>query len=215
MSRGRQSDSRCEDCMMRFELCICEEIAQCKAKLDVQTRVVVLMHHREKHLTTNTARLAARIMDRCEIRMRGFKDAPLKTEGIITEDSQPLLLYPSDKAETLSPEYMSRIQKPVTLIVPDGSWRQASKVAKRESFLKDVPHVTIPDDAPTLYELRREPKITGLATFEAIARALGWIESPHIRKELEKVFEVMVRRTLNSRNGILNKDYESSKNLTD
>jgi DTW domain-containing protein YfiP len=206
MSRGRKNDARCEECMMRFEICICDDIALCKSKLDVQTRVVVLMHHRERHLTTNTARLAARIMPRCEIRMRGFKDSPLNTEGILTQDRHALLLYPSEKAEVLSPEYMKKITKPVTLIVPDGSWRQASKVAKREPFLKDVPHVTIPDDAPTSYALRREPKATGLATFEAIARALGWIESPLIRAELEKVFNIMVQRTVNSRNGVLTTD---------
>jgi DTW domain-containing protein YfiP len=210
MSRGRKKDARCEECLMRFEICICKEIAECRSKLDVQTRVVILMHHRERHLTTNTARLAARIMPRTEIRMRGFKDTPLNTAGIIEEDRQALLLYPSDKAEELGPDYMKHITKPVTLIVPDGSWRQASKVAKREPFLKDVPHVTLPNDAPTFYQLRREPKSTGLATFEAIARALGWIESPHIRSELEKVFRIMVQRTVNSRLGVLScEDYSN------
>lgn len=207
MSRGRKNDARCEDCMMRFELCICTNIEECKNKLDVKTRIVVLMHHRERNLTTNTARLAARIMPRCEIRMRGVPDAPLDTHGIIEEDRQALLLYPSSKAQDLNQDFVKQFNKPITLIVPDGSWRQASKVHHREPFLKDVPHVSFAHDAPTKYALRREPKAHGLATFEAIARALGHIEGTHIRTELEKVFEIMVNRTMDSRMGKLPQSY--------
>ena len=100
--RGHRNNNRCDICRMLSVLCICDEIAACRDRLDVQTRVVILMHHREKHLTSNTARLAANTLERCEIRMRGLKDKPLDPTGIIEENRQPLLLYPGKEAHTKS-----------------------------------------------------------------------------------------------------------------
>ena len=187
---------------MRQELCLCAEIAQCRALMQIRTRVVVLMHHRERFLTTNTARLAALTLPGSEIRIRGLQSKPFDPSGILEDTRQPLLLYPSEEAVPLSPEYVRGLGRDVTLIVPDGSWRQASKVAKREPFLKDVPHVTLPEDKISSYQLRREPKESGLATFEAIARALRFLESPGIRASLEGLFNLMVNRTMDSRRGI-------------
>lgn len=163
------------------------------------------MHHREKHLTSNTARLAANTIPGCEIRMRGLKDKPFDPTGILEDHRQALLLYPSPSAQELGPEYLSQFTKPITLVVPDGSWRQAAKVARREPFLKDVPHVTLAFDGPSIYTLRREPKPHTLATFEAIARALGAIEGKEVRRELEAVFQHMVEQTMYSRKGIHSK----------
>jgi DTW domain-containing protein len=159
------------------------------------------MHHREAKLTTNTAHLASLLLPRCEIHIRGEAGQTLNASEILNPNERPLLLYPSEHAKPLTAALVSELDKPVCLIVPDGSWRQASKVAKRESFLADVPHVTLNADAPTRYLLRREPKADGLATFEAIARAVGVIEGPRLRLEMEKVFALMVDRTLRSREG--------------
>jgi DTW domain-containing protein YfiP len=125
------------------------------------------------------------------------QSVPLKE--ILNSANTPLLLYPSEKAEVLTPEYLSKISRPITLIVPDGSWRQASKVAKRESLLEDVPHVKVFKGSESQYKLRREPKFSGLATFEAIALALGAIEGEETQQRLESVFLKMVERTLKSR----------------
>jgi DTW domain-containing protein YfiP len=59
--------------------------------------------------------------------------------------------------------------------------------------------VTLPDGPPTRYRLRREPREGGLATFEAIARALGILESTEVQAQLEAVFERMVAETLATR----------------
>jgi DTW domain-containing protein len=188
---------------MRHEICLCQEIAAFRQQHRAQTRVVVLMHHREEHLTTNTAHLATLLLPHCELYIRGEENQPLDPEQILDSSKTPLFLYPSEDARHLTPELLLELKKPPYLIVPDGSWRQASKVARRESFLKDVARVTLVADAPSRYRLRREPKTEGLATFEAIARALGVLEDPALRAEMERIFELMVERTLKSREGIL------------
>ena len=86
--------------------------------------------------------------------------------------------------------------RPITLIVPDGTWRQASKVRQRMPGLADVPCVSLPPDAPTSYRLRAEFHEGRLATLEAIARALGILEGAHVRTALEELFGIMVERTL-------------------
>ena len=182
---------------MRKEICICEEIRAFRATANNTTRVVILMHHRERRLTTNTARLAALSLNHCEIRVRGLPDTPTNIEGIVDDQRALLLLYPSENASILNADFLSKISKPITLI--------ASKVSKRESFLKDIPHVTLATDRPSEYELRREPKENGLATFEAIARALGAIEGGDLRPRMERLFARMVSLTLQSR-GTLPRD---------
>ncbi|MEO5668738.1 MAG: tRNA-uridine aminocarboxypropyltransferase [Bdellovibrionota bacterium] len=201
VTRRRKPEARCDICRMRQEICICPEIAAFKRRWQPRTRVTVLMHHREENLTTNTAHLASLLLPCCEIHLRGEIGKSIDPSLILKSGESPLLLYPSQDAIVLTPELVAALPHPVTLIVPDGSWRQASKVAKREAFLKDVPKVVLSPDAPSRYRLRREPKEEGLGTFEAIARAVGVVEGRALRAELEKVFEEMVERTLRSREG--------------
>ena len=54
----------------------------------------------------------------------------------------------------------------------------------------------------TSYLLRFEPKMEGLATMEAIARAYRILEGDFIASRLEEVFRIMVDRTLYSRGKI-------------
>lgn len=203
MSGRRKPESRCFVCSMRAELCICPELEVCRRELRVQTRVVILMHHREQNLTTNTARLATLALPDCQIRVRGLPGEALDTSGVLDADRECLFLFPSDDAEVLDEGYRARLTKPVTLIVPDGSWRQASKVGRRESFLHGVRRVKVAPGAPSEYRLRREPKAEGLATFEAIARILGVLEGSEAQVRLETIFRTMVERTLASRAGRL------------
>ena len=91
-------------------------------------------------------------------------------------------------------------------MVPDGTWRQASKVRQRVPGLRDVPCVSLPPDEPSIYRLRAEAHGHGLATIEAIARALGILEGLHVRHALEQVFRAMVERTLWSRGELATAD---------
>ena len=200
MTRQYKPHNRCQTCQMLSIYCLCNEAQACKLENNhVQSSIHVIMHHRERFLTTNTARLAKLCLPKCEIHIRGLKDQEVPLEKILKSATNPLLLYPSEKADVLTAEYRSKIRGPITLIVPDGSWRQASKVAKRESLLEKVPHVKVLKGSESQYKLRREPKFSGLATFEAIALAMGVIEGKEVQNKLESVFLKMVERTLKSR----------------
>ena len=192
MSRRDNADARCLRCRMHARLCVCALIP----RIETRTRLVLVIHRREDRKPTNTGRLASECLSNSEVIVRGHKGSP---DAPFTWDAstQPLLLYPHDDAVPIARFVAS--ERPVTLIVPDGTWRQASKVRNRVRGLRSVPCVSIEPDAPTIYRLRNETRDEGLATIEAIARAFGVLEGAHVRSALELVFRAMVERTLWSR----------------
>lgn len=204
-SRIKNPQARCLLCYMRKELCICAEIKECRESFKNKSKILILMHHRERHLTTNTGRLAALTIPNCSVHMRGLPHKPLDCAELLESERETLLLFPRQDAKVLTKDFLKTIQKPITLVVPDGSWRQAYKVAKREDALKNVHRVVLPEGPISEYKLRREPKPEGLATFEAIARAMGIIEGEEMQLKLETLFRLMVSRTLASRGCVSSK----------
>jgi DTW domain-containing protein len=172
---------------MYRDLCVC---ALC-VPIATRTRVVLVIHRAEIRKPTNTGHVAALCLAHSEIHVRGNEGAP--SAPIEWGDTQPLLLFPHEDARPLE---SLAIERPVTLVVPDGNWRQASKVRARVPGLRSVPCVTLGAAEPSRYRLRSEAHPHGLATMEAVARALGALEGPAVRQALEHVFDVMVERTL-------------------
>jgi DTW domain-containing protein YfiP len=194
----RSSRLRCPDCRMHRSVCICALVPS----LQTRTRLVLVLHQLEARKTTNTGRLAARCLTNSRIVRRGRGDDasdaginPRETAPSLWDaGSQPLLLLPSEDATPLSQWKQS--DAPITLIVPDGTWRQAIRTRKRIPGLDTVPCVTLSGAATSRYRLRHAAQPQRLATLEAIAIAMGILEGPHVQEALEHVFAVMVDRTL-------------------
>jgi DTW domain-containing protein YfiP len=197
MSRRDNTRFRCGRCRMLGTLCVCPLMPS--PRLATRTRLVLLIHRFEDRKPTNTGRLAAECLANSEVIVRGHASEP--TAPFAWDPSAtPLFLFPYDGATLLderSPWIAS--ERPVTLVVPDGTWRQASKVRNRVAGLGDVPSVSLPPGEPSVYRLRAETLEAGLSTLEAIARAMGLLEGAHVRRALELVFRAMVERTLWSR----------------
>ena len=132
-------------------------------------------------------------------RIRAETREQLDLTDLLDPARRLLLLYPADDAVPLTRELVAADPRPITLVLPDGSWRQAAKIGRREPVLRDLPRVTLPSGPPSRYRLRAEPMREGLATFEAAARALGVIEGPAVRASLERTFDAMVEATLLTR----------------
>src|SRR6476620_3963009 len=134
-----QSTDRCARCRIYRPLCLCGEIVP----LILATRVTLYMHRRERLRATNTGWLACLALPNSEIRLRGAR-----AQEFCTAEAAPLknalLLYPSENAVELTPEWLAHQPRPVTLVVPDGSWNQAKKVPFRASGLAGLPNVKLP-----------------------------------------------------------------------
>ncbi len=143
--------------------------------------------------------LAKLTLSNFDLRVRGIRDEPMSNEGLTPEERQSLVLYPAEDAQELNRAYLTKLTKPISLIVLDGNWRQAAKMASRIAELRDVPRVKLPVGAASEFRLRHEHRDDGMSTFEAIARSLGIIEGASVQQELETIFKIRVERTLWSR----------------
>ena len=193
-----ENHQRCARCRMRQDLCLCRDLP-C---LDLKTRVIVMMHQAEKDKTTNTANLAKLCLKNSAVLIHGEKNEPLCLQDSLFADTayQPILLFPEEGASELNHDTLRKLGKgPYTLVVPDGTWRQATKISRRIPELLKLPRVKLALGPPTEYQLRRRVRPEGVCTIEAIARALSVLESPQVEVELMRVFRVMVERTLWSR----------------
>ena len=189
MSRRDNPMHRCARCAMHGSLCVCALVP----RLETKTRLMLVIHRTEVRKPTNTGRLAASCLVNHAIVVRGHEGAP--TPPFVPEPgTQPLFLFPHEGARPLAD--FARSTMPVTLVVPDGTWRQASKVRARVAGFRDVPCVSLPIEEPSIYRLRSEAHAHGLATIEAIARAMGILEGVAVRRAIEHVFRAMVERTL-------------------
>ena len=213
MSRSRKPHLRCADCRMHRSLCICALLP----RLETRTRVVLLLHQLEIDKPTNTGVVAARCLPNSAIVYRGrapeaavrgasVEEQAERVAAAIPAGTRAAFLFPHPSATPLS---AWREGPPVTLIVPDGTWRQAARARSRLARALALPCVTLapadaepgaarsgaaPADSPG--RLRAISRPGRLATLEALARALGVLEGPDVEAALMNVFRVMTDRTL-------------------
>ncbi len=193
--RKRKTKMPCPRCGLNPALCICDLIPT----LNLVTRVLLVVHAKELKRTTNSGRLALEALTNSSLKIRGIIGENLDLTPDLTTGYQSLLFYPSEDARELNSDFMKTIKKPVQLIVPDGNWRQASKVATRHQELNDIPRVKITTPNTALHHLRAESTEYGMSTLEAIAKALGVIEGPEAEAALTRLYRAKLEATLKGR----------------
>ena len=197
MSKRRSTHGkRCPRCQINKALCFCDQILEHATN----TRVSIIMHHREKHLTSNTAKLATLTLTNAQIYQRGLPEAPFSLEELkIAPETLPLYLFPDEDALELNDEFLKTHPGPYHLIIPDGTWNQAKKVRRREPGLSEILCVKLPDTVKGEYKLRRGVRDDGVCTFEAIAYALEVLENKVVSEDLLRQFRIMNNRVAKSR----------------
>jgi len=190
-------------------MCICALLP----RIETRTRVILVVHQLEARKPTNTGLIAARCLGNGRVAYRGRRPegeqrhalctsppAHPELHELIPDGSRPLILYPHDGATPI--ETFRGSAAPLTLIVPDGTWRQAARtrarLAQRFGGEAALPCVTVsPTSSPAVRRrLRTGARPERLATLEALALALGVLEGPAVEASLLHVFRVMTERTL-------------------
>ena len=195
IERQRKTKAPCPGCGLHLQRCICELMMA----LPTRTRVCLVVHAKELKRTTNTGRLVVKALSNSQMLVRGLGDLDLST--LLTPNYTSLLLYPSENAIELTDEFVRTLQPPIQLIVPDGNWRQASKVHTRHQELQDIPRVKLPLPAQREMHLRNESHPYGMATLEAIASALSIVENPKTGDYLQTIYQAKLKQTLAGRQG--------------
>lgn len=181
------------DCALPPELCLCAHLKP----LALSTRVIAFLHRREVYKTTNTASLIPLTLLNSAVHVVGLPEDRIYYAGLEAAGRRTLLLYPGEKSIPLTAGLADG--SPVTLVVPDGNWRQARRMALNEPELARLQAVHLPDGPPRRFELRKHPDEARFSTLEAVARALGIIEGPGVQAELERILALKVERVLRTR----------------
>ncbi|WP_192985219.1 tRNA-uridine aminocarboxypropyltransferase [Pseudomonas sp. EggHat1] len=174
----------CSRCQRPLGHCLCPLIPD----LESRTRVLVLQHPSEVGHALNTARLATLGLRHAELRVgEVFDDLP---QLLAQPDYRACLLFPGAEAVALT-GYASK-EKPLLLVVPDGTWRKARKLLHLNPLLAALPRVSLSAAAPSRYRLRKAPAEGALSTIEAIVAALDVLEAPRRFDALLRPFDALI-----------------------
>ena len=184
--RALAAVSRCIGCCLQLRVCICNAVPV----IETRTRVVIVRHAAERAKASNTARLAALALTRCEVHDWGAL-APGRYPAAEAADlggPRAALLYPHGGAPW-------RGEPLDTLVVLDGSWTQVRRMWRRMSMLRALPFVALPARATRGRPLRRSPDAQRVSTIEAIAAALALIEGHEVAAPLQALYDDFAARS--------------------
>jgi DTW domain-containing protein len=187
----------CYQCHFHSGQCYCDDLVQ----VPTGVRFTIIMHHSEYHLTSNTGRLARNTLPNCQIILRGLKGQTIDWSKVIRAEEKTYLLFPSENSIEASRENISaEPSKGIHIIVPDGSWKQASKVYKRETSLKSIQCIKLLEkNYRSHYHLRKSPKENYLCTYEAMSKVVEEIESKELSYLMKKNLEKLVNISFKNR----------------
>ena len=186
-----ESREMCWSCRRPARVCYCAAVQP----IQTRTRVVILQHPRESDVPINTARIAELSLLNSTLHVGLDFSGDQALAAALRDEAQPaVLLYPSADAQDLT---LAMPRGPVTLVVIDGTWWQASKLFKLNPFLQALPRYGLAPSEESRYRIRREPAAHCLSTIEALEAALSVLEDkPRGFPELLKPFDTMVETQL-------------------
>lgn len=149
---------RCPVCGVHPHLCFCAGFPT----FATRTRIVFLQHAQEALKPTNSARLACRILS-------GASIVPWVRTAPPPFPRDTILLYPSADAAPLSaPELAGS----ALVVIPDGTWSQASRIASVLGKGAAIPRRTLPAGNASAWTVRQSDDPERISSAQAAAMVL-------------------------------------------
>lgn len=162
----------CPVCRLQGWLCVCAHAP----RMTIRTSLILIVHIRDLERTSNTVRLLALAIRDATVLRQGAFPVPADPAAHVPAGATPVVLFPGHGARPLTPELVASLPSPPALVVPDGNWRQASRMVKRLSLLAGAVKVALPNRAFAGSAVRRNREEHHMSTYEAVAQALGILE---------------------------------------
>jgi DTW domain-containing protein YfiP len=188
----------CTACRLPTWLCVCAYVPQVKTR----TPLLLVAHVYDLGRTSNTVRLLTLAIRDVMLIRHGMFPAPADPDPHVPAGTTPIVLFPGHNAQPLTAEIVASLPSPPTLVVPDGNWRQASRMVKRLPLLAGSMKVTLPDRAFSGTALRRNSQGHHMSTYEAVAQALVVLEGDAVAGPLLDFYRRATDRMLYSRGKI-------------
>lgn len=172
LARGANA-KRCPNCFLAEFACMC----QWRARLTIDIDIVLLMHPDEILKPTNTGRLAADLFADNVLVFEWSRVNPslAMLEALRRPDTDYLVLFPpreGDSKPVVHGVALESARNNLTLVVLDGTWKQAGKMYRQSPYLANFPLLSIHSSVGD-YTLRSARDGEQLSTAEAVAYGLS------------------------------------------
>lgn len=139
----------CYECFRPLNQCLCNIIAPFTAHFNT----IILQHPNERRKYYSTVKLLSKAIRNLRI-LRGidFNDEPLLQDRL---PQKTYLLYP--RSDSIDCSELS-LDTDSTVIILDGTWREASKIIFKNKFLKKLPCLSFKNEIVSNYRIRKQPK---------------------------------------------------------
>jgi DTW domain-containing protein YfiP len=162
----------------------------------IRTPLLLIVHVHERGRTSNTARLLTLAVRNATLVGHGGLPVPPDPAIHLTAIVTPVVLFPGRGARPLTPDLIADLPMPPALVVPDGNWKQASRMVKRLPLLAASTKVSLPNRKLMGQALRRNPPGHRMSTYEAVIQALAILEGEAIAEPLFDFYRRAVDRML-------------------
>jgi DTW domain-containing protein YfiP len=190
--RADRDPTPCPKCRLQGWLCVCAHAPQVAPR----TPLVLIVHVRDLGRTSNTVRLLSLAVRGAAVLCHGAAPVPTDPAAHVPAGRTPVVLFPGRGAVPLTRELVAALPAPPALVVPDGNWRQASRMVKRLPLLAGALKVALPDRAFAGAAVRRNRTGHHMSTYEAVAQALGVLEGDDIARPLFEFYRRATDRML-------------------
>jgi len=204
---------RCPQCHLALFACLCPwQITRTSG-----IRFILIVHRKELYKTTNTGRLIADLLPESTsafLWSRTEPDAQLLTE-IAHPSRRVVLLFPEsqanmgekqpDKIATPATKKEAKHEKPLTVILLDGTWKQASRMANLSGWLKNIERHPIASSSIIENQnnyIRKAPQKYQLSTAQAAACILREFNDSQNANLLEHYFSVFNQHCIATRRNV-------------
>lgn len=165
----------CPRCHYPKKTCICEHIRTTKTTLDV----VIIQHPKEALHAKNTAKLVALSIPSATI-INAEDTHAMRALSHQCSTQQTLLVYPSDTSLPIELITEKEKQSLSTIILIDGSWKQAFGIVKQHPWLASLNAVHFTHAPASDYVIRHTSLSHALSTLEAAAYSIATIEDSDV-----------------------------------
>ena len=177
VTKGRRY---CQDCYRPSEVCWCRFLPSPPVECD--TKVIVLQHPKESKRGIRTCRMLELGLSPGSCRVfqgKSFRSDSSPVSSLLTRPNT-YLLYPGEEAVSVQDHVLDEKRQnscsSATIVLLDGSWREAKSILSKSPLLQTLPKLTLKMGEPSEYVVRSQPALGGLSTLEAAVRAIEVLE---------------------------------------
>jgi len=181
-----QKRPSCPQCHKTYAHCLCSLLPYPKWKAP---RIDIIRFPKESKHPLNSVNLLAASFEDIRIYDCEYLDAQVF-------DTEPILLYPSEKAKPLREAEM--MDTSTRFILLDGTWKKTKRLLLQNPWLSEIRHRVIKREVAPLYKIRKEISESHYSSLEVYSDLWQKVEPNNRYKALylETLFQEMIGRQI-------------------